>query len=354
MFFCIRRLLVFYGADARKRGIKAVNIVLAALLALLCMTLWTNIAVIALHFVAAFLVLDGTAAFVRLFYRKRKKGRKYSICRKLYRSGLIPVLAIGVIFCYGYFNMNHIHMVKYKVTTDKKAGAYRIALLTDIHYDTVQDTKVLKNKLKEINRQKPDIVVLGGDIVEEGTSKKKMQEVFRLLGSLENKYGVYYVYGNHDRQPYTRHRTFSDIELEQTIEQSGIQILEDRYVEIGNDLVLAGRADASLRTVSNRLSCEKILQGADRSKYIIVADHQPIEAEENAAQGVDLELSGHTHGGQIWPVGVLSELAGILNYGEYQQGSCKVIVSSGVAGWNYPLRTGGHCEYVIIDIKGDA
>ena len=102
---------------------------------------------------------------------------------------------------------------------------------------------------------------------------------------------------------------------------------------------------------SSRLSSEKILKDADHSKYIIVADHQPIGVEENDEQGASLELSGHTHGGQIWPAGPLSEIAGVLNYGIYQKGSCKLIVSSGVAGWTYSLRTGKHCEYVIVDIK---
>ena len=76
-----------------------------------------------------------------------------------------------------------------------------------------------------------------------------------------------------------------------------------------------------------------------------------VEELKNDAQGVDLDVSGHTHAGQIWPVGWLSELTGVLNYGEYQSGDCKVIVSSGFTGWGYPLRTEGHCEYVIIHLS---
>ncbi len=84
-----------------------------------------------------------------------------------------------------------------------------------------------------------------------------------------------------------------------------------------------------------------------------MADHQPIESEENDAQGVDLQLSGHTHAGQIWPTGVLSELLGALNYGQYRTGGCDVIVSSGIAGWAYAMRTGEHCEYVVVDLKAE-
>lgn len=258
----------------------------------------------------------------------------------------------GIVLTYGFFNMNHAVKTEYHLITEKKVGNYRIVLLTDIHYGTIQDTNVLKNKIKEINEQSPDLVVLGGDIVEEGTSKERMEEVFQVLSGIETKYGIYYVYGNHDRQPYTQNRSYTNEELEAAITGNGITILEDHYVEIEDDLILAGRGDAAWGNVSGRASMEEILEEVNRKKYIIVADHQPIETEENDTQGVDLELSGHTHAGQIWPVGILSELTGILNYGEYDRGNCKVIVSSGFTGWGYPVRTEEHCEYVIINIDG--
>lgn len=356
-FFCIRRLLQFYGADVKKKGILAVNILLTIAVAVLCMNLFSNVGVVMLHAVAAFAILDVIAFFVRLFRKKSREevqkapsGRAFSFLYKLYRCGLIPALVAVLVFAYGTANMNYIRQTVYEIKTDKLEENYRVVLLTDIHYNTVQSSDVLKDKLPEINAQKPDIVILGGDIVEEGTSKQEMQEAFRMLGSIESKYGVYFIYGNHDQQPYTNSRTFTDEELVQAIEESGIRILEDEYIEIGEDLILAGRGNAAWGATRKRPSTEEILQGADRSRYIILVDHQPIGAEENAAQGVDLELSGHTHAGQIWPVGLFSELAGVLNYGEYERGGCKVIVSSGVAGWRYSMRTGEHCEYVVIDI----
>ena len=82
-----------------------------------------------------------------------------------------------------------------------------------------------------------------------------------------------------------------------------------------------------------------------------MVDHQSIEVEENHNQGVDLELSGHTHAGQIWPAGIYNILRETPNYGEYTEGNMKLIVSSGVAGWRYPVRTGEHCEYALINIE---
>lgn len=351
IFFRLRRLLEFYGADTSSKRIKAVNIILAVIPALFCMVLFSNTAVIILHITAAFMLFDIIAYAASKICGKKQKGRVQVALSWFSQSGILPLLTALAIIVYGYYNMNNIRAAEYIINTDKITSSYRILFLSDIHYGTVQNKKVLQDKISVINSHQPDIVILGGDITEEGTSKEEMQEVFKLLGGLENRYGIYYVYGNHDRQPYTDHRTFSDEELEQAITQNGIQILEDTYVETSNGIILAGRADATMGGHSDRLSSKKILKDADHSKYIIVADHQPIGVEENAAQGASLELSGHTHGGQIWPAGPLSEIAGVLNYGMYKRGSCKLIVSSGVAGWTYSMRTGKHCEYVIVDIK---
>lgn len=360
LFFRIRKLLRFYGADLEKKWVKAVNALLAAGISASCLAIFWTGAVVALYAVGCSAILDLIVFMGRTAVRRRQAGRKSGgaglrdgkgFFYKLYQSGLLPALFAAAVFVYGWQNMQQIRLTVYQAQTEKDVTPYRIALLTDVHYDSVQDSSVLKDKIQEINEQNVDIVVLGGDIVEEGTSKEKMQEVFQLLGGIKNRHGVYYVYGNHDRQPYTNRRTYTDEELEQAILAGGIEILEDSFVEIGGDLILAGRKDAAWGQTKQRASVGEILEGADREKYVIMADHQPVDAEENAAQGVDLELSGHTHAGQIWPMGVLSEWFGALNYGEYEKDGCKVIVSSGVAGWAYTIRTGKHCEYVIVELS---
>ncbi len=352
LYCYIKRIMKFCGIDRKKIPFRITAAILAGVLAWQCRNMWSFGTVVILHLVAFSLLSDMVVLIKRRFFSSRKSGKAEAVFRKLYGYGLLPVMITGIVLTYGFFNMNHAVKTEYHLITEKKVGNYRIVLLTDIHYGTIQDTNVLKNKIKEINEQSPDLVVLGGDIVEEGTSKERMEEVFQVLSGIETKYGIYYVYGNHDRQPYTQNRSYTNEELEAAITGNGITILEDHYVEIEDDLILAGRGDAAWGNVSGRASMEEILEEVNRKKYIIVADHQPIETEENDTQGVDLELSGHTHAGQIWPVGILSELTGILNYGEYDRGNCKVIVSSGFTGWGYPVRTEEHCEYVIINIDG--
>lgn len=358
LYFYFMRIMKFYGINTRKMPFRLLAIAIAALLVWNCQNPWTTRAMVILHLIAFAIAIDLAAFLLKLFFGKRgsgnsEKARKAgTVLKKLYGCGLLPVILTGLLLAYGYGNMQHIQKTEYQLETEKITGEYTLVLITDTHYGTIQNTGLLKAKAEEISRNAPDLVVLGGDIVEEGTSKAQMEEAFRILGGIKAKYGVYYVYGNHDKQPYTQERSFTDAELAEAATGNGITILEDSYVEINDDLILAGRGDAAWGNLSGRASVAEILRDADRNKYIIVADHQPIAAEENNGQGVDLLVSGHTHAGQMWPVGHISGLLGVLNYGEYQAGSCKVIVSSGFTGWGYPFRTQEHCEYVVIRIIG--
>lgn len=346
--------ITFYKGNPTKTSVRIIRAAAAAVVGCICMNLRHVSAMVAIHAVVLFAVQDLAACLLRLMLRRKKKTWVYGVLRRVYRYGLVPVLILAVVLVYGFSNMRQIREKEYAIATAKQIQNYRIALLTDLHYDTIQDKDVVRDMVERIQAQKPDLVVLGGDIVEEGTSKESMEEVFAVLGEIESTYGVYYVYGNHDRQPYTDNPAYTAEELDRAIENSGIQILKDRYVEIGGDLILAGRDDAAWGDTSGRKSAREILQGISREererKYIIMADHQPIEAEENEAEGVDLELSGHTHAGQIWPIGHITEMTGGMNYGMYEQGKCRVVVSSGVAGWGYSFRTQGHCEYVMIHV----
>lgn len=350
-FFLIRRALKFWLKKDSGILLNILNLILTAIAIFCCFNIWSISAVIALHIIAIALLTDIAAFIIKKGVKRFKDHAIYLQIKKIYLSGMLPLLISAIILVYGFGNMQFTVRTEYQVETSKNVENYKIILITDTHYGTIQNPDILKQKIEAINKERPDVVILGGDMVDEGTSKEMMEEIFRLAGNIKTKYGVYYVYGNHDRQPYTNTPTYSDDELAQTIEGNGITILEDNYKEINDDLVIAGRADAAWGNNSGRASVNEILKNVDRKKFIIMADHQPIEAEENSKQGVDLEVSGHTHAGQIWPIGLLSEFAGVLNYGEYQKENCRVIVSSGFTGWGYPIRTEKHGEYVVINIR---
>ncbi|MCI8609585.1 MAG: metallophosphoesterase [Firmicutes bacterium] len=372
-FFYFKKVLLFFysyvkgPAHGQKHQkdqggplfLQILPLLLALLIAFLCKNVWSAVALVVLHVLLMSFLLDVAAFVVRLVSQwlpmLQPKPSRYAFYSKVYRCGLLPLLITAIVFTYGTFNMERVTMTEYELSTDKAVQPYTIALLTDTHYDTIQDASALKEAVAQINEKHPDLVLLAGDIVDENTTKESMEEVFQLFGSMDSKFGVYYVYGNHDCQVYSAAPYFTGKELQSAIEGAGITILNDSYVEINDDLILAGRLDASLNNRltdgENRYPVEKILQGVDPAKYILMMDHQPRDTEENAQAGVDLMVSGHTHAGQIWPVGWLISLMGTPNYGHHQEGSCHIIVSSGVAGWGFPIRTEGHCEYVMLQIQ---
>ena len=132
--------------------------------------------------------------------------------------------------------------------------------------------------------------------------------------------------------------------------------MEDETLTLGDELTLTGRRDRSDAAMDGimREDPAELLKGTKDGAFHIVADHQPRGMEENAEGGYDLMLSGHTHAGQIWPVGLFTTLLDkeTINYGEERFGTMEAIVSSGIAGWGYPLRTGKHSEYVLVHIEG--
>lgn len=345
-YWILGRLGTFYGLNV-KTPLGRVLRALAALGVLALSYLWRMVGLVAVHLAVIFLLTELAALLLR---RVLPAGRGKKLLGKLYRTGLVPVVLTAALLLWGGWNMARVTRTDYRIESTKLENSYRIVFLSDTHFGTIQSPQTLERVVEDINALCPDGVILGGDMVEEGTTKAAMEEAFRLLGGLRATYGIYYVYGNHDAQHYTSTPAYTPEELERAIESNGITILQDSWVPLGDELVLAGRDDAGSRT--GRKATREVLAGAERGRYVLLADHQPVGAEENAAQGVDLQLSGHTHAGQLWPIGVITTLTGGLNYGQYQVDGCRVIVSSGVAGWGFPIRTQGRSEYVVVDLVG--
>ena len=148
--------------------------------------------------------------------------------------------------------------------------------------------------------------------------------------------------------------TFGPEEIKENLENNGITVLDDEVVCL-DDVNIIGRKDASFWGENPRLSSEELYQKIPedkKSNYTILLDHQPLDLNENADVGVDLQLSGHTHGGQLFPMGIIQSLASdTLVSGSREIGDFTAITSSGIAGWRYPIKTGARSEYVVINVK---
>lgn len=335
-------------ASALKRGWQiAVSVLVGGAITLPIVGLWTVIDAysIAVVYFCVFLLLTDLITFVVRLFCKRD-GRVWRVIRNFM---LIPLLCTVIIFTYGAINARNIVRTEYGVTTDKaiREQGYKIALLSDVHYGKVNNKNDLKRLAENLSDQTLDLVIFCGDIIDEDTTEAQTREIFSILGTVKSTYGSYFVFGNHDRQPYSKKPVFTQAELVALIERNGITVLDDGAVNIGDDILLVGRRDEN----EQRKSVEQLLDGADGSKYVICADHEPHGFKEKSDAGVDLQLSGHTHGGQLFPVGTFMKWLNIGDavYGKKSVGNMVAITTSGITG-SHPLRTQGKSEYAVITV----
>lgn len=269
----------------------------------------------------------------------------------LYNSFSLPILLTFLLFCYGYYNINNIKRVEYNIFTEKNISekGYKIGFISDIHYGNSLNMEKLEKVVEKLNKENLDFLILGGDIVDEGTTLQGVKEVFKILGKIKNRYGLYFIYGNHDMSRYTKKPNYILKELKEAIGKENIYILEDKGIDINEDINLVGRKD---RIFKNKKDSEELIKEVDKNKYIIVVSHQPTDLEKNSKLGYNLQISGHTHNGQIFPFNLLIKFFNLaeLIYGQKEFENFNVIVTSGLSGWGYPIRTAGNSEYVIINI----
>ncbi len=170
------------------------------------------------------------------------------------------------------------------------------------------------------------------------------------LKNVKTKNGVYIVFGNHDLNTYGGNNHYTTSQFIHELKKNNINILEDETILINDKFYIIGRKD---KTVVNRLGINELINGVDKDKLMIVLDHQPVDYDENEESGIDLVLSGHTHGGQMLPIKYFAEAISTneMTYGIKKLNNTHFIVSSGMSGWGIPLKTGTVSEYVHITIK---
>lgn len=304
---------------------------------------WGGVAI--LHLIAISLFLELVNFIIKKTLGSRRKWET------VYKSGILVFVIMALIFTYGYYNMHQIRRTDYRITSSKyqSGETLKIALMSDIHLGVTMQAQDLKDWCKQIQRQDPDIILLAGDIFDENTKREEMEQAAKVLGNMKSTYGVFYVYGNHDSNQYVEKPEYRSEDMRQALKEAGIYVLEDETVLAGDEICVIGRKDAGDK---DRKSLQEIMEDVPDDKFYLLMDHQPGDLKENNRQGIDLQVSGHTHAGQIWPTGQLMELMGVneINYGYRKTGNLQTIVTSGMAGWGYPIRTGGHCEYVMIEV----
>ena len=350
LFFLAKRILSFFGVE-KKSVLYSCSAVAAVLL---LVSAFTDVFGVGMSSVLMLILCGAVTDFVYLVAERAVKHFKKDFKRlKLYASGLLTLVVTACVLFYGFWNINHVTATRYELRSEKEVEL-RVAMIADLHLGNSIDSTELKEYCGKIQAENPDVFVLVGDLFDEGTSLAEMVKAAEVLGGVETKYGTYFVYGNHDRGHYRNGRGFGGEEIEAEFEKNGITVLEDECVEIGNEFCVVGRNDASMGHFgSERKELSTLLSEVNRERFVLLLDHQPKDLKTAAELGVDLQLSGHTHAGQIWPLGQFSELFGIneMNYGLKKDGDFNAVVTSGISGWGFSVRTAEKSEYVVIDIN---
>jgi predicted MPP superfamily phosphohydrolase len=266
-----------------------------------------------------------------------------------------PLAALGVtlltvgILAYGSWNAHHPRITEYSLEISKNAGDLNelsIVAVSDVHLGPIVHNGRLRHMVDMVNSLKPDLVLMPGDIIDENVKpfvEQKMPDTLRLL---HPKYGIYAVLGNHEYMG-------GHVELTvHHLEEAGVQVLRDGWVLVADSFYVVGRDETMGRHTGRRVRrpLSEILTGIDYSKPVIMIDHQPVDLDESDRNGVDLQVSGHTHLGQLFPNQLVTDRLFENDYGYLKKENLQVIVSAGYGTWGPPIRIGNTPEIVHIKV----
>ena len=321
-------------------GVRAWALLLVAVLLLA----WFAVDMVNALLVSVHLAL-ACAAFALLFWALEKAGAP-ALPAAL--RAAVPFALCAAYFAFGWQQCHSVAEKRYTFTTEKPlaSGALRVAHIADIHLGTTFSGAGFAAHLARIKKAVPDMLVITGDFVDDDTTKADMLAACAALGQFSAKYGVYYVNGNHDLG-YHNYRAFGGDELLRALQQNHVVVLRDEISTPAHGIAIIGRQDARYR----RQSIQELRKKISASAYAITLNHQPTDYENEAAAGVDLVLSGHTHGGQM--IGMRRWLSKYNDnlYGHQRRKNTDFIVTSGMSDWAVKFKTGTRSEYVIIDIR---
>ena len=269
----------------------------------------------------------------------------------MYRKWSFIVVAVitFLLVTAGFINAVIPVVKRYDITINKPAEetkTLKIAAASDIHLGSVIRKRSLRKLSSILNEEKPDLILLLGDILDGEVKPVLRSDLLKYFDPPESKYGLYAVAGNHEyigggakTIPY--------------IESMGFRVLKDEVVELTNGVQLIGRIDKDAGRFYGkpRLALEKLVEQADTTKPIILLDHQPFNLDETMKNGIDLQLSGHTHHGQLFPLNYITKMIYELSYGYMKKGNSNIIVSSGYGLWGPRVRLGSRSEVVIVNIS---
>jgi len=254
---------------------------------------------------------------------------------------------IALVMICGYLKYNWKVRVELPLQIDKPINdstafpPLRIVAISDLHLGYGIGKGEFEKWIDLINAENPDIVLIAGDIIDNSVRPLNEGNFAESFHKIKAPLGLYACAGNHEYISGLKEST-------DFIEKTGVHLLRDSVVLIDSAFYIVGRDD---RMNEKRKSVKELVAGLDKSKPIIMLDHQPYHLEEAEENGIDLQISGHTHQGQVWPISAITNAIYEKDHGFLKKGNTNIYVSSGIGIWGGKFRIGTQSEYVVIDIN---
>lgn len=279
----------------------------------------------------------GAARLTGLLSRDRARSPRF---RSL-RLAVVLILPALVVLA-GTWNFRTLRVKTYDLEIPRGASPLselKVAFASDFHLGDATEAGFMDRFAAKVNALEPDVVLIGGDVLEGDRRGGERLDAFAAgFRRLRSRYGVFGVPGNHEGYAGGRADFF---------ERAGIRILRDEVVRVGGAFTLAGRNDRRFRA---RKSAAELLAGTPDDLPVILLDHRPADLENASRTVADIQLSGHTHHGQLFPVNFVTKHRYELSWGYKKKGQLHVFVTSGVRLWGPPVRTAGRSEILFLRV----
>ena len=264
-------------------------------------------------------------------------------------AAAVVLFLSSTIILIGFINSTNFKVKNLYIKVDGKnanLNQLNIVMLSDIHLSPLNGESFLKKIVEKVNQLDADIILIAGDVVDDKPHILTQRGIGKSLNRFKSKYGVYACTGNHE---YIN----GGEESVKYLTANGIRVMRDSSEVINNSFILAGREDVSKQnfTQKRRKSLSEIMNTSTENLPVILIDHTPYKLKEAQDNQIALQLSGHTHNGQMFPVNLITNLIYELSWGYKKKGSTHYYISSGVGSWGPRVKLASDAEIVNIKVN---
>jgi predicted MPP superfamily phosphohydrolase len=298
--------------------------------------------ILALYFyLFLFVLLYDIFLLVNLLFGILSSEIRKSFLFRFYVLSTMVVLSIAVVIT-GAINLNTIRVSTYRIEVSRKKSNIkhlRVGFIADFHIQQSTRLRYVKQFVRKINALQPELMLYGGDIIEGDNENETTVAIESEIKNIHTKYGSYGVVGNHE--------FYGGQEQGRFFRKAGITLLCDTIVRVNNSFYLAGRYDQHF---GQRKSLSQILDSVSPDLPIILLDHRPNDLKDTNLSSIDIQFSGHTHNGQMFPLNFITKSIYELSWGYKKIRNTHVFVTSGLRLWGPPVKTTGKSEIMLVDI----